>query len=232
MSLTPNKEPVILANLVPGVLAAIVAVATAFDWWDPTEEQIGALAGLAALLVTMATWYARSKVSSPATVAQDAAVSTQRVMDVAHERDAAVAKAEDVKADADGRVRKVAANADREIERVERESLAKVQAFQGGVGDDVVAKLAHPVADRVTQQLMAQLDSQPARPRRATATPPTPSIRVGSRVRVRSGKLEGRFGSVIEAVAGRCLVSEDGADDQDDWVPNDQLEPLGEWVTP
>lgn len=54
----------------------------------------------------------------------------------------------------------------------------------------------------------------------------------GSRVEVLTGKLEGRSGSVLELRGGLGLVSEDGPDDQDDWVPMTDLRELGEWAGP
>ena len=59
-------------------------------------------------------------------------------------------------------------------------------------------------------------------------------VTYGDRVLVTRGKLEGRQGSVLDTRPDDrlALVSEDGPDDQDDWVPFDDLDQLGEWVGP
>lgn len=58
----PKTEPVALQGAVTTILTAAVAVLTAFDWWDPTEEQIGALAGILAALIAVGTAFARGRV--------------------------------------------------------------------------------------------------------------------------------------------------------------------------
>jgi hypothetical protein len=66
-----ETEPVALGSAVTAVLPAVLAVLTAFDIWQPTEDQSAALYGLiTAIIAVVAAAFTRRKAWSPASVAQ------------------------------------------------------------------------------------------------------------------------------------------------------------------
>jgi hypothetical protein len=85
-----KTEPVALQGAVTAILSAVVAVLTAFDWWDPSEEQIGALAGILSALIAAGAAFARGRVWAPDSVADLVASDARELTDAREERDAAL----------------------------------------------------------------------------------------------------------------------------------------------
>ena len=63
-----KREPVVLANLVLTALVAVLGVLVAFEVWDPTPAQVGALTGLYTAAAAVVIYVVRGQVYSPSTV--------------------------------------------------------------------------------------------------------------------------------------------------------------------
>ena len=60
MKLT-EREPVALSGLVSGLAAAVMGVLVAFNVWNPTDDQTGAVYALLAALIAVTTTLARGR---------------------------------------------------------------------------------------------------------------------------------------------------------------------------
>lgn len=65
LRLVLDREPVAAAAGLAGVVTATVGVLAAWDVWDPSPEQVAAIA---ALVTAFAGWLARKRAYAPATV--------------------------------------------------------------------------------------------------------------------------------------------------------------------
>ncbi len=66
-----TREPVAVAAAAPTLLAAVLAVLSAFGVWSPTDEQLASLWGLWAVLTPILAAWARNRVIPGTLVPED-----------------------------------------------------------------------------------------------------------------------------------------------------------------